>query len=351
MLLNNLNAFLLGLNLLSIYLHVSLANMVLSIFLKCFYFKIYPTLNFLTFYQYRFCRLAYHPGIMYVKPTSGLNFLHVDIRSFYPAIMQQSLVGISSLKRVSVPKDLLSFCKNSNGFVKVAVRCNPLYPNTFLYKKSIMTDGQYSDELSVLGSGIFRGVFTTAELAYCLECLPLHYEFRPAYALIYSQENTIFSNFIKMFYSLRINYGTQNPYLDYFFKQCLNILLGRFGINVSFVRSKLFSSQEEHLFFSNDLVRVVESKNLFSDLSLISFESVLGDFDSLLKVYYSKVDWASSITSSARIYMHKLLMRYDPAVLHVDALILPEKSIISFLSTYSLNTQDIGTFRFIEYIP
>jgi hypothetical protein len=308
------------------------------------------TLSALAFYIYRysylkdihieisfqkmdqFLRKSYKGGVVDVYKPFLENGYYYDVNSLYPYVMANF--------DMPVGKPIKNWVKNSSsfdinnffGFIYVKVKCPKELYIPFL---TVM-----HDDLGLISpTGEWEGVYFSEEIKYALS-LGYTFEYFDYYKF---EKASIFDKYVNDMYKKRIAFK-EKPAISTVYKLLLNSLYGRFGM----------TSSE----FKNILIKdTVDDRKKLSDIALLYDWSIVATFDNnskLIRYNYiacpnrwyaltnlNKIDKtyreektyesfcrsshintavhiASAITAYARIYMHKLKIKYADNLYYSD---------------------------------
>lgn len=307
----------------SFMLHVFNLSILNQITLYSFNFELFQTVYLpkkiinLDTVSDLFIRDSYTGGICDVYKPFGVDLVWLDFISMYPSVMKSIRVGLNSPSWTMSIEDLGDFCKRYPCFIKVKVKCSidmkfPLIsvrcPST---NKIIQATGEFI--VTVWGN----------EILYCLEHYKQYYQFEVLNALYFTESSTeVFSDYVSDLFNLRSFYKNVDINKSLIFKLMLNSLSGRLGISFDKAESKILNSDEELSFVEGSDIIYKNTLKLTDDLVLLNYN------DLNFKLINSRVDWASAITSEARILIQKLKDIVDIYYVDTDAIVIKSADLV-----------------------
>jgi len=237
--------------------------------------------------------------------------IKLDINSMYPYVMY---IYDYPIKLLFYGKENINYIiKNksikltSNEFIKklddkkrlFIIKCNITLQEKYAY---ILSKAKISNvNKSVLMYGKYDCVLTTPEIDFVKKYGVINHIYEIA---IYEKSN-IFKEFVKFFYSKRIQFKKENPpnlIFDTFCKLILNSLYGKWGMHDSNYTDMGKSKESDFGYFyvmnkENDYIKMQIGNRIFK---------VEKNEDN---AYDSFVAIASHITAYARIYMSELMLK------------------------------------------
>ncbi len=280
----------------------------------------------------RFIRKSYKGGVVDVYKPLLENGYYYDVNSLYPYIMSNFEMPIGIPSHGNKFTDTNFNINEFFGFIYVKVKCPKDLYIPFL---TVMHD----DLGLISATGEWKGVYFSEEIKYALT---LGYQFE-YYEYYKFDKAIIFDEYVNAMYQKRLEFK-EKPALSTVYKLLLNSLYGRFGMT---------SSAFKNIFIKDDAI----GRKKLSDIALTYDYSIVSNFDNNLKLiryndiacpirwshlkdidkindnFYEKtmydcyhrsrriniaVHIASAITAYARIYMHKLKMKYADNLYYSD---------------------------------
>ena len=311
-------------------------------------------------------------------PFTDVMGYEYDVNGLYPYVMRNNMypVGSGTLMEHLPPSSML-VNHAEFGFINITIEIlnHFIPPLQIFYEKSVK---------NINPIGIITGWFFMEEIKNSLEnqqikIIQIHKK------ILYKKKN-IFKEFVDFFYAKRID--ATNKLENTFYKNLLNSLYGRFGINSSLtfienykiteltysldtpqflLESILFPNApewrfKEHLsreysisfpetdYFKSSIQVVLEFISKFSkeksSFLTSSFNSLLAKYKNMLLTLDSNPEIASSITSYARIYMQNLMLR----ILRTNCIYYTDTDSIYIkypLESSYISALDLGKFKLV----
>lgn len=239
-----------------------------------------------------YIRKSYFGGTTEVYRPKGENIFHYDINSFYPFVMHH----------YDMPIGMPKWSKNINldndfGFFRCKIKVTNLEIPILEYRK----DGNL-----ICPIGEWEGIYFSEELKYAKS---IGYEIEILDGFIFKKQR-IFTNYINDYFNKKYH-AEKKTYQYYFYKLLLNSIYGRFGIK----KNKFFTfieNEAQHLYTSRS--EEVKHFEFLNDNYIL----VNSTKSSRANFYRSYVQIASSITSYARIHLHKYKIKYKNNIYYSD---------------------------------
>lgn len=298
---------------------ITLPSLALTIFRKIYYDpKTFP-IHIPNLLEDTFIRRGYYGGHADTYIPYGENLYYYDVNSLYPFIM----------KTFPMPGGKPKWCGNLEGqdldglfgFIEAYVLCPKTIKRPFL---------PYRDDKNTLlfPTGEFIGVYYSEELKYARS---LGYTVIPLSGYLFEKMETPFESFVSSLFESRLKAKESgNDALSYVYKNLMNSLYGRFGINpVTTVTEVCSQDRYNFLIRNSDLIF---ADQLNEKYYIVSYWSGKGsDYWNPPKI--SAVQLAAAITACARIYMYPYISREDCYYTDTDSVVLgqplPEEEIHS----------------------
>lgn len=319
----------------NIYDNLTLSALAFTIFRTNFYKceNIYQSHGFLDEY----IRQSYRGGVVDVYRPILEKGYYYDVNSLYPYVMANFDMPIGKPIKNYI-KDSSSFdIQNFFGFIKVKVKCPDSLYIPFLTVKD--------KELGLISpTGEWKDTYFSEEIKYALT-LGYQFEYIDYYQF---ERGIIFNNYVESIYNKRLESKKLNSSLSNVFKLLLNSLYGRFGMKNSQYKNVFLKNINENnkefekilLIFDTNIISTFK-KNSSEELTLVRYDEIpnrqhlkrLVDDKLISKETYEEymqiiddktrnkniaVHIASAITAYARIYMHKLKMKYANNLYYSD---------------------------------
>lgn len=335
----------------NVYDNLTLSSLSLKIFRTHFYknesiYKSRRTLD-------TFIRESYKGGVVDVYKPYLVNGYHYDVNSLYPYVMSNNYMPVGKPNRGFAFNDKNFNIHNFFGFIKVKVTSPDNMYIPFLTTRS--SDGL----ISPLGS--WTDIYFSEEIKYALT-LGYSFEYLDYYEF---DKEIIFKDYVEQLYNKRVANKEKKPELSNIYKLLLNSLYGRFGMRNTefhniFLKNNKTDSQkfkEINLIYSN--TQIVDEYIINNEsLKLVRFEDNINKnlLYKLSEIYLKKdiylddqsfsknvsVQIASAITSYARIFMHKIKVRYSDSLYYSDTdSLVTDKEIDSS----DISSSKIGLFK------
>lgn len=274
-----------------------------------------------------FIRQSYKGGTVDVYKPYATNLAYLDFNSMYPAVMSLNNFGIGLPIWTKISEiNPIDFFQKHKGFFLCDVICSNLkYPLLSIVKSNNL--------MQPLGK--FSGVFYSDELLYCLQNYPNDYSFNIIRGYHFQEQAPIFKEYIDYLYNIR-QYHVKNNEADksIIVKKMMNSLYGRFGIDVVATKTSLYhDSLIESAYNFLDNILDLDSIN-DSAYWLLKYKPAadIFSYETSLRVFNSRIDWAAAVTALARIRMHSLTKLVDPVYTDTDSLVINELKLTSLSS-------------------
>lgn len=174
-----------------------------------------------------------------------------------------------------------------------------------------------------------------------MEHLSEYYSFTPLNSVIFEETEMIFEKYIDLLYAERLKkHGV-------LYKKMMNSLYGRFGLDVSKnAKTALISSETELLPFLSASIDI-DNQHFIDDANmLITYKNKEDASDSQRSRFKTRVDWASAITSEARVYLHKIISQVPTLYYDTDAIVI-ENNNINKIENF-LDDTGLGKMKIVE---
>ena len=314
---------------------ITLPSLALSIFRMKYYDSSNYPIHIPNKNEDSFLRRAYYGGHTDTYKPYGENLFYYDVNSLYPFIMIEFPMpgGVPVWHGNLDGMDLDSMF----GFIEAYVVCPKTINKPFL---------PYRDKNNTLifPTGEFCGVYYSEELKYAKG---LGYTVIPISGYLFERMESPFGEFVSSLFSSRLEARKEgNEALAYVYKNLMNSLYGRFGINPKSTITEVCDQKRY-----NDLIR--HSDLIFADmLSENSFivayhsnRSIGSDIDYWKPPSNSAVQLAAAITASARIYMYPYISREDCYYTDTDSVVLGKP-----LPSDMISSSVLGKFKLEDKI-
>lgn len=294
---------------------LTLPSLAYKIFSRNFYNYNWEilTLN----YEFDF-RNSFFGGINEVYIPYGEDLVFLDVNSLYPSVMRKNKFGVGKplLKFFNYcTDDFESFVEKHEGFVFCRIKCKNLH------KPLIVTN---YNNIQIQPLGDFFSWVSTAEIRYCWENYFDNYKFFPVKGYFYTNYEFIFQKYVDRLFFYKGQANHYNKKLIVIFKKLMNALYGRLGIK-SKPREILVTSVSEWFSWLSRKINVyfynLEEVNNFLIIEK-DFEKKIGK-----PRFNSRVDWASLISSLARVEMQKMLDQVNVFYIDVDMIVISKKDL------------------------
>ena len=300
---------------------LSLPSLAIKIFLKDFYDFQNGAIENCVGNTEVFIRKSYKGGTVDVfKPYMKKGY-HYDINSLYPYVMKEF--------KYPVGKGIFVSSNNINldtffGFVEVEVYC----PNSI--KIPLLTKYDKFKGL-ICPTGRWKDIYFSEELKVASS---LGYKFRIIRGISYNKKK-IFVNIINKFHDLRCQYSKNSP-SNTILKLLMNSLYGRFGMKPTLPVTQLVNKKEyneiqaiynilDQTVLNQKIIvvfiktPVLEKLDLLLKFNLITEKKYnILKYESLNKSFFTPIQIASSITSYARIIVHKYKSDFNNEIYYSD---------------------------------
>lgn len=302
------SSFMLHIFNLSIWDHLTLYSYNFELFQTIYFSRKVPRLEPISDL---FIRESYKGGISDVYKPFGVNLIWLDFISMYPSVMKSLRVGLNEPSWTTSIEDLEAFCIRYPCFIKVKVTCSKAL------KFPLIALNDVSSNKIIQATGTFIVTVWGNEILYCLTHYKQYYKFEVINALYFTEASTeVFSDYVSDLFNLRSFYKNMDINKSSIFKLMLNSLSGRLGVSLYKSDSKILTSVEEIFFVEDSSVNYKNTLKLTDDLILLNYN------DLNLKLTNTRIDWASAITSEARILIQKLKDMVDIYYVDTDAIVI-----------------------------
>ena len=311
---------------LRLFLNISIYNILtLSGLSKFIYFKDYFKYQFkgLSLIQEDYIRRSYFGGINDIYIPYGSNVVMLDFNNMYSNIMKNTKFPLGLPKFTLSVDGLKEFCLEYSAFIYVEIFCDE-----DLEFPLIMLNHNHS---SIQPVGYFRQVVWSKEILYCLENYPTKYQFKVISALYFKETDFIFEEFIDNIYNMKLKYEPLNQFLTLF----IHSLYGTLGMIKDSNFTNIINIFDENNFVNRDDIDINTILILNDHFSLINYNENNKSFNNSKL----RIDWASIITSEARILIQRLKDLVDIYYIDTDSLIISVEdlpNLLNFIDKFSL---------------
>lgn len=288
---------------------MTLSSLSLKIFRTRFYNDIHSRIYIPNTNEDTFIRRGYYGGHTDVYKPYGKDLYYYDINSLYPFIMQgYKLPGGKPVWHKNLSRvELDDVC----GFVLAHVECPRTMDKPYL---------PYRTERNTLiyPTGEWLAVYYSEELKFART---LGYKIIPVEGYLFEEKDSPFGEYVTTLYQSRLKAkGENNLGMSFVYKQLMNSLYGRFGINPECVVTEILSKEDRdiHLRYSKYIFDEMLTDNKY----IVSYRKNTMDEQSYRVPTISAVHLSAAITACARIYMYPYISREDSYYTDTDSVVL-----------------------------
>jgi len=231
--------------------------------------------------------------IYLTKPILGEKIYAYLINSLYPFVMKENKFPIGN--PIYFEGDILKSDPKAFGFFY----CKILAPG--FINHPILQAYPLDGNNSIFPTGNWEGMYFSEEL---YNAQKYGYQFEILWGYIF-EKGFIFKDYVNDLYNLRLKYSKDDP-MNLIAKLLLNSLYGRFGMDDSFINTKIIN-KKDYLEFENENKEGIKDIIELKDSYLVQYKNPNSEIETLLdngsEIHNVNIAIASAVTAYARIHM------------------------------------------------